>query len=261
MSTQPTLRKGSKGKEVLKLQKLLSKLLKLPKLTADGDFGQNTEKAVKAFQRETKLTADGIVGTNTWTALANASIESSIVISPQNTLAGIAAKYLGVRETGNNRAGSSNEMLEIFEADDLVINGKTDGYPWCAAFVSLCVQKLCQSSPYYGTLTPPREPSVNRFLTLWAKQNNCLTFSPTSKIYTPMAGDIVVFTFSHIGIVESVNGNVLTTIEGNTNAAGSREGVTVARKLRNISIIRSVIRLPMTTIKLDHSLNQYSYYC
>lgn len=56
----------------------------------------------------------------------------------------------------------------------------------------------------------------------------------------------MVFTFSHIGIVESAQGNSFTSIEGNTNSAGSREGVEVARKNRLLHIARAFIRLPVT---------------
>lgn len=168
---------------------------------------------------------------------------------------------MGVKETGNNLAGKSTKMKEIFEADDLVIKGNTDGYPWCAAFVSLCVQKLCQQSIYYSSLTPPREASVSRFLNIWAKQQHCLMFKPSDKLFKPVKGDIVVFSFSHIGIVESYNGTTVTTIEGNTNAAGSREGVVVARKHRSLGIIKSFIRLPMTTIGIDRQIEQFAHYC
>jgi hypothetical protein len=54
----------------------------------------------------------------------------------------------------------------------------------------------------------------------------------------------VVFTFSHIGIAVSPpdeDGNV-ATVEGNTDAAGSREGGGVYRKSRHVSKIRSRIR-------------------
>ena len=182
---------------------------------------------------------------------------SAVSISASHyLLSDIAARYIGTQETGDNRIGSSTEMREIFEADDLVVNGDTDGYPWCAAFVSLCVQKLCSSSILYGDLIPPREPSVSRFLNNWAKTNNCLIFKPDSKIFTIMKGDIVVFTFSHIGIVESNNGTSITTIEGNTNDAGSREGTIVARKQRRSSIIKAVIRLPMTKMGTDIHLDE-----
>lgn len=39
---------------------------------ADGIFGGNTEKAVKALQKANGLTVDGIIGAKTWTALHNA---------------------------------------------------------------------------------------------------------------------------------------------------------------------------------------------
>jgi putative chitinase len=57
-STPPTLRKGSKGDWVKKMQKVLG-------ATPDGDFGPGTEKAVKAWQEKNGLTPDGIVGPKT----------------------------------------------------------------------------------------------------------------------------------------------------------------------------------------------------
>ena len=58
------------------------------------------------------------------------------------------------------------------------------------------------------------------------------------------SGDIVVFTFSHIGIAVSSpddDGNI-ATVEGNTDSAGSREGGGVYLKSRHLSKIRSRIR-------------------
>jgi hypothetical protein len=37
-------------------------------------------------------------------------------------------------------------------------------------------------------------------------------------------------TKGHIGIIEEVRGNQLTTVEGNTNDGGSREGIGVYRR-------------------------------
>jgi len=54
-----TLKKGSTGSEVIKLQQFLG-------ITADGDFGPKTELAVKRWQEENGLIADGIVGPLTY---------------------------------------------------------------------------------------------------------------------------------------------------------------------------------------------------
>ncbi len=61
-------KRGSKGKEVERLQRKLKKLgYYLGKI--DGDFGGGTESAVKRFQRDNGLKVDGIVGEETWDAL------------------------------------------------------------------------------------------------------------------------------------------------------------------------------------------------
>lgn len=57
------LKYGSKGSDVIWLQKLLIK--DGFNLTADGDFGNGTKTAVIEFQKRYKLVADGIVGSNT----------------------------------------------------------------------------------------------------------------------------------------------------------------------------------------------------
>ena len=68
--TFPTLRKGDKRTEVATLQQLLiDHGISLPKYGADGDFGNETLKAVKKFQKEHGLVVDGIVGPKTWTEL------------------------------------------------------------------------------------------------------------------------------------------------------------------------------------------------
>lgn len=60
------LKIGSSGKEVMLLQHALIGLdYRLPKYGADGSFGGETSRAVKAFQADMGLTVDGIVGRNT----------------------------------------------------------------------------------------------------------------------------------------------------------------------------------------------------
>lgn len=64
----PTLRQGSRGADVVRLQQLLLGHGFNPGVI-DGIFGPNTHAAVVAFQRSRGLVQDGIVGVNTWTAL------------------------------------------------------------------------------------------------------------------------------------------------------------------------------------------------
>lgn len=68
--THSTLRRGDKGPEVVEMQeKLMAHGEQLPKYGADGDFGRETQTAVKSFQRSHGLKADGICGPLTWAEL------------------------------------------------------------------------------------------------------------------------------------------------------------------------------------------------
>lgn len=64
------LKKGSKGEQVKALQILLmGRGYTLPKYGADGDYGDETVKAVKALQKDKKIAQDGIAGKDTFSKL------------------------------------------------------------------------------------------------------------------------------------------------------------------------------------------------
>ncbi|MDH6068995.1 peptidoglycan-binding protein [Chrysosporum ovalisporum APH033B] len=67
-----TLRRGSKGSDVETLQKLLNEK-GFNAGQVDGDFGPQTEAAVRKFQTQARIEVDGIVGFQTWQALADKS--------------------------------------------------------------------------------------------------------------------------------------------------------------------------------------------
>ena len=68
--TKPKLKRGDHGDWVRKLQRLLG-------IEQDGDFGEATEIAVRAFQENHGLVPDGIVGRYTWRALLPANPQQS----------------------------------------------------------------------------------------------------------------------------------------------------------------------------------------
>lgn len=64
-----SLKKGSKGTEVVALQARLIELGYLAAGSNDGDYGSKTADAVKAFQQVNKLKTDGVAGQETLTRL------------------------------------------------------------------------------------------------------------------------------------------------------------------------------------------------
>ena len=68
----PELSKGCTGQAVKSAQVLLKQRgYDIGSYGADGDFGTQTENAVKLFQSSNKLTSDGEIGKDTWTKLIN----------------------------------------------------------------------------------------------------------------------------------------------------------------------------------------------
>ena len=67
---QPTIRLGSSGTVVRRLQRALRRTPNLG-LPVDGVFGSELEAAVRDFKEGAGLAVDGIVGPLTWNALPN----------------------------------------------------------------------------------------------------------------------------------------------------------------------------------------------
>ena len=66
----PTIRKGDTGTAVKVLQlALVAYEYNIGKYGPDGEFGLDTENAVKRFQKNSGIEVDGIVGKNTWSNL------------------------------------------------------------------------------------------------------------------------------------------------------------------------------------------------
>lgn len=157
-------------------------------------------------------------------------------------LAKAAESKVGIRETGGPNKGP--DLSEFFAADNYKPNTADSGYAWCASFVCRVVQIAMASVGLQETRSfkRPRTPGA------WDFENWCKGVDRTAMLRKPhkgdiRRGDIVVFKFSHIGVaVSDSHDNIVETVEGNTNKAGSREGDGVYRKTRRTDEIRSVIR-------------------
>lgn len=105
-TTKRTLSKGMEGEDVKQLQKDLITLgYDLGKWGADGDFGEDTDKAVRAFQKDKKLTVDGIVGNNTFNALEKALKEQKKSNSkPTTTTTTTSTGYYRIRKSWKDAA-------------------------------------------------------------------------------------------------------------------------------------------------------------
>jgi len=79
-----TLKNGSSGAEVKKLQQRLKELGYL-KGSADGDFGDATEAAVKAFQAQHGLAVDGKAGPNTLSKIYSSTAKKAPTTTATNT--------------------------------------------------------------------------------------------------------------------------------------------------------------------------------
>lgn len=83
-----TLRFGSRGRQVVELQRYMNQLnplTDLPQnqyLVMDGIFGRNTSRAVRTYQDKNGLSVDGVVGRNTWAAIEEASADAAAPLPP-----------------------------------------------------------------------------------------------------------------------------------------------------------------------------------
>jgi len=112
---QGSLKLGSKGTEVRQVQQKLKDLGFL-KGSVDGDFGEATEKAVKAFQKQYGLTVDGKVGTETLSKLASArqTAKPDITPTPKPTATPSYANiYLRLGNSGSQVRQMQNRLIAL----------------------------------------------------------------------------------------------------------------------------------------------------
>ena len=198
------------------------------------------------------IRVDGVLGPKTQAALDdyNNKINTSVVnshidrIAKQATIVPIAKSILDVANSyvGQEEISGNLGFKTPFFHKLMVGVGFQKTHPWCSYFAELCWREG------YKKALPNRDgidSIINSLFSASVMQtrNNFVT---RGKKYgfefsnIPTKGSLVIYqsatnkSFGHIGIVESIGNGKFNTIEGNTDKVGSREGVIVAKKTRDL---------------------------
>lgn len=147
-----------------------------------------------------------------------------------NTILDIARGWIGRKESN----GTHKEIIDVYNAHKPLARGYKVKYTdsWCATFVSACSIKAGY------TEIIPTECSCNQMINGFKKIGRwCEDDS-----HVPSTGDIIFYDWQdngvgdnkgssdHVGIVEKVEGNTITVIEGNKNDSVARRTIKVNGK-------------------------------
>ena len=241
------IKAGSEDKvSVLAIQKRLNQAGCGP-VQEDGVFSAETLEAVQLFQSRSvdfqghPLVVDGQIGPMTWASLFK--LEPALPVRPTTALLEkvlvVADLEVGIMEEppGSNRGPKVNQYLA-----SVGLNANAGNFAWCAAFVYWCFREASAAL----TIANPAIRTAGA-VDVWNaagskgfRRVTCAEASDSPIQVQP--GMLFVLStgggHGHVGFVESCAGVVLTTIEGNSNEGGSREGVGVFRRVgRRINTI------------------------
>ncbi len=143
-----TLSIGSNGAEVKELQTLLLKQVNIQGLSADGDFGEITQLAVRVFQLRNFLAADGIVGPQTRAVLVNGGV-GHLPILRRNSQGEIVERLQRAMSLGDE-TGPANDIQQFAGTRGFYF-GNIDGDFGPATEKAV---KALQQSPVVGSRQP-----------------------------------------------------------------------------------------------------------
>ena len=229
-----TVKSGDRGRDV----KLTQEWLNFHGFgtAIDAEFGPATELCLKRFQSQAALPESGIADPLTQQALL-----APLAAATANIAAG--SKTLGALVVSYARQHLQQHPIEIGGENSgpwvrLYMDGNEGRpWPWCAGFTSFVLR---QAAKTLGVPMPHPFAFGCDFLAGVAQGNGrFLRAKSASELATVKPGYLFLVrktgnNWSHIGIVEAVQGDAMLTIEGNTNDSGSAEGFEVCRRTRGI---------------------------
>lgn len=211
----------------------------------DNDYGPATTACVKEFQRIQGLPVNGKVNARTWNALVTplkSALEAPPKIGSLSTTTGVRAVADQHVDQHPFEIGGPNEGPWV----RLYCEGHDgNAWAWCAGFVSLIMH---QTYFYQGNKAPIKGSVSCDSLAAQAKEAGLfISGRSIARGETPLSalGNCCIFLrrrtstdWNHAGIALDATGPanaiVFSTIEGNTNSEGSREGYEACRRTRGL---------------------------
>lgn len=247
ISLEENLSKGAQGAGVKKVQEWLNLWRYVDPqwrfiIAVDGDFGDQTDKAIRLFQQQYGLTADGVVGAKTYWKLTEPMIKAFTRIKDVTTLRDLivayAKQHLANRPRELNNSNNGPWVRAYMDGNE----GKD--WAWCMGFVQTILDQAFHTLNG-GDVTfqsiMPKTYSCDIVGEYGRREKKLLLHSDVKGSPKKItAGDIFLKVKSandwvHTGIITEVENKLIHTIEGNTNDEGVREGFEVCQRIRDIS--------------------------
>ncbi|MES2597201.1 MAG: CHAP domain-containing protein [Verrucomicrobiota bacterium] len=161
-------------------------------------------------------------------------------------LASLVIQFAKVEIGVEEHPRGSNRGPRVDEYQAATWLKKKDWGAWCAAFVDFIVRAAMEEGVKRGAkYTFQRPQTAGAFdLARWSREQDKSTQTKANPDRDIESGDIVIFEWSHVGFATSKpdSKGYFTTIEGNTDPKGGREGYAVFTRKRHISGVQTRIR-------------------
>ncbi len=196
-------------------------------LGVDGDWGPATARALDLFAPGA-LTVDQALMDRLAAPLVAAVSSRAVSVTMAGAVVGVAHQHL---EHHPVEIGGENMGPWVREYMD---GNQGTSWPWCAGFATYVIRQACEA------IGQPRPAHLTRTYSCDVLGSAARKAGKLVKGSAPevVAGSLFLVPGSkpndwvHTGIIIAVDDGSVTTIEGNTNAAGSREGIDVRQRVR-----------------------------